>query len=319
MKLKVILRIGLFLLALNFLAENLGYLTHQLYQFLGIICLIFYGLSIFPFGKNIEKNGLFFSGCLLLILSIPFFGSSILPRLAGTGIFLFSMGLLLKSKGSEEKEIPLLLVTVAIYFYFSLLYLYSPPAWYAMREISLYFSSIVSNLSGFPVLLSSTFFGLPVTFLLLIFIIVSFFCSGKKKPIFFLLSLVFLIVLNSYYLILTGYFPAYGKIIMKFANNNDSFFRLFLGFLFEKDYPLTHHNYQMNGPFVLFLLYLIPLVLILWRRNVENISPVIKNGKLKNSLAFLLLTTLAASVLIIDVSGTLSEKRQVVFYNKGFP
>ncbi|MBW1855892.1 MAG: hypothetical protein JRJ00_14645 [Deltaproteobacteria bacterium] len=61
MKLKSFFRIFLFLLALTFLAENLGYLTHQLYQFLGVMCLLFYGLSIFPFGKTTEKGGLFFS------------------------------------------------------------------------------------------------------------------------------------------------------------------------------------------------------------------------------------------------------------------
>ena len=105
---------------------------------------------------------------------------------------------------------------------------------------------------------------------------------------------------------------------MRLINDDNNFFRLFLGFLFEKDYPLTRHNYQMNGPLILFFLYMIPLFLILWGRNVESIPFGSKQGKLKNSLAFLLLTTLATSVLMTDLPGTLSEKRQVVFYNKGF-
>lgn len=318
MKLKSFFRTILFLLALTFLAENLGYLTHQLYQFLGVMCLLFYGLSIFPFGKSIEKGGLFFSGCLLLIASIFFFSGPILTRLVGTGIFLFSMGLLLKGKGSEEREMPLLVLTVVCYFYFYIMYLYSPPVWYGMRGISLVFSRIISTLTAFPILLSSTFSGIPLTFLFLIFITVFFLCSGKKKPLFFFLSLVSLIVLNSYYLILTGYLPAYGTFIIRLLNDQDSFFRLFLGFLFEKDYPLTHQNYQMNAPLLLFILYAIPLLLIFWRRNVENISLAIKNGKLKNSVIFLILTTLATSFLMIDRPGTFSEKREVVFYNKGF-
>ncbi|MCK5010054.1 MAG: hypothetical protein KAS98_06190, partial [Deltaproteobacteria bacterium] len=284
----------------------------------GVMCLLFYGLSIFPFGKTTEKGGLFFLGCLLLIASIFFFSGPILARLVGTGIFLFSMGLLLKSKGSEEREIPLLILAVTCYFYFYQIYLYSPPVWYGMRETSLSFSRIVSNVTGFPVLLSSTFSGIPITFLFLIFIILFFFCSGKKKPLFFFLSLVSLIVLNSYYLILTGYLPAYGKFVIQFMNDNNSFFRLFLGFLFEKDYPLTHHNYQMNAPLLLFILYAIPLLLIFWGRKIETISLTSKQGNLKYALAFLLMTTLATAALVVDLPGTPSEKKEVVLYNKGF-
>ena len=65
---KMFFRTALILLSLNFFAENLGYLTHQLYHFLGVTCLIFYGISIYPFGRSIERGGLFFLGCILLIL-----------------------------------------------------------------------------------------------------------------------------------------------------------------------------------------------------------------------------------------------------------
>ena len=115
-----LLRIALVLLSLNFSAENFGYLTHQLYQFLGMLCVIFYGLTIFPFDKKTERRVYFFSGCLLLILALSFFTGSVLYRLAGTGIFLLSLGLLLKSKGEEEREIPLLLFTVTVYYFFFL-------------------------------------------------------------------------------------------------------------------------------------------------------------------------------------------------------
>ena len=318
MKLKGFLRIALFLLSLCFLVETLGYLTHQLYQFLGVMCLIFYGLIIFPFDKRTEKGSLLFSGSLLLIISIFFFSGSILHRLVGAGIFLFSMGLLLKSKGSEEGEIPLLLITLTVYFYSLLYYLYSPPIWYGMKKVSLSFSRIASTLAGVPTLFSSTFLGLPITFLFFIFILITFLCSGKKRPVFFSLSLVSLIILSGCYLALIGDFPVFGKGVMRLFGDEDNFLRLFLGFLLEKDYPLTRYNYQMNAPLLLFFLCFIPLVLILWGRNVETISLGLRQGKLKNTLVFLLMTTLATSVLIVDLPGTLSEKRKVVLYNEGF-
>ena len=70
MRLSQFLRIALFLLSLCLLTESLGYLTHQLYHFLGIFLLAFYGLTIFPFGKRITQGGLFILGCLLLIISL---------------------------------------------------------------------------------------------------------------------------------------------------------------------------------------------------------------------------------------------------------
>ena len=318
MKVRTFVRIALFLLAVNLLSENLGYLTHQLYQFLGMFLLVLYGVSIFPFSKRTERWGLFFSGCLLLIVSILFFSGSIPSRLVGTGTFLLSMGFILKSKGSEERELPLLFFTLTIYFYFLLFYLYSPPVWYAMRETSLCFSHIIDTIAAAAPIFSSTFLGLPITVLFLIFILLSFLCTGKKKPLLFSLSLASMIALSGYYLALVEYLPSLGKSTMRLFSDGDNFVRLFLGFLFEKDYPLTRYNYQMNAPLILFLLYLIPLLLILWGRKVETISLTLTQGKLKYSLAFLLMTTLATAALTVDLPGTLSKKKGVVLYTKGF-
>lgn len=318
MNMKPFFRIALFLLSLNLLAENLGYLTHQLYQFLGMTCLICYGLSIFPFGKHTEKKGPFFLGCLLLVVSVFLFSGSILSRMAGAGIFLFSLNLLIKSKGSKERELPLLFLTLTIYFYFLLFYLYSPPVWYVLRETALCFSHIIDTIAAAAPIFSSTFLGVFITVLFLIFILLSFLCSGKKKPLLFSLSLAFLIALSGYYPALVEYLPSLGKSAMQLFSDGDNFLRLFLGFLFEKDYPLTRYNYQMNAPLILFSLYLIPLLLILWGRKVETISPTLTQGKLKYSLVFLLMTTIATAVLTVDLPGTLSAKKGVALYNKGF-
>jgi len=318
MKLRAFFRIALFLLAVNFLTENLGYCTHQLYQFLGIMLLISYGLSIFPFRQDTKERGLLFLGCFLLFISFLFLSGSIPSRVVGAGVFLFSLWLMVKGKGCEEREIPLLFITLTIYFYFLLLYLYSPPLWYLMKKISLFFSATISTLTGVLILFSSTFLGLPITFLFLIFILAAFLCSGKKKPVLFALSLISLIVLSGCYLVLIGIFPMIGKSSMRFLSDENNFFRLFLGFLFEKDYPLISYNYQMNAPLLLFLLYSISLVFILWGRNGETISPRVTQGKLKYTLAFLLTTTLATSFLVIDLPGIPSKKKEVVLYNKGF-
>ncbi|MDX1779340.1 MAG: hypothetical protein R3339_10710, partial [Thermodesulfobacteriota bacterium] len=161
MRLSQFFRIALFLLVLSLLTESLGYLTHQVYNFLGIILLACYGLSVYPFGTKIRTKGLFILGLLLLIFSFLFLNGSILQRLGGTGIFLFSLGLLIKAKDAEEQEISLLFLTVTVTFCFFLFYLFSPPFWHILREFSLGFSHTVSRVAGISILLSSTFIGLP--------------------------------------------------------------------------------------------------------------------------------------------------------------
>jgi len=311
-------RISLYLLALNFFAENFGYLTHQLYQFLGIACVSFYGFSAVPLGRKTKKRGLFLAGCMLCLISLLFFSGSIPFRLAGTAVFLLAMKLFLKSKNDEEKEIPLLLCTTTLYFYSMLLHLYSPPFWYGMNKMALAFSTFESTISGVPILFSSTFLGVPITSLVFIFTLTLFFSSGRKKPFLLILSLIAMVIVNGCYLMVIHALPLWAKSVIKLFTDQNNFIRFFLGFLFEKDYPLTCYNYQMNAPVVLFVLYLIPLSLIFWKRNLGTIGAMVTQGTVQYSLALLLTTTLATSFLTIDLPGKHSEKKEVVFYNKGY-
>lgn len=318
MKIMRFLRISLFLLAVNLLAENLGYFTHQLYQFMGIVALFFYGLSIVPLGKKTERGMLFFAGCILLGVSLFFLSGTILHRLVGTGIFLSALGLCLRGKGLQEQELPSLMVTVAVYFYFFLFYLYSPPFWLALKQLSLNFSSAVGSLMNVPVLFSSTFLGFPVTVLMLVFILTAFTGSGRARPLLFALSLVSLVVLNGAYLLGMETMPRWGSRLVGLFSDDGNFIRLFLGFLFENQYPLTRFNYLMYGPLVLCLLYLIPLALILWKRDLGTAGVSQNTGRPKYALLFLLATILSVSLLVADFPGSPSSNRKVVLYNKGF-
>ncbi len=318
MRLGQFFRIALFLLSLCFLTESFGYLTHEAYNFFGILLLVFYGLSVFPCGGRITRGGLFFAGCLVLIVSLFFLNGTILQRLAGTGIFLFALGRLVQAKGADEQEIPILVLTVTATFYFFLFYLYSPPAWYVLREFSLGFSQAVSQVAGSSLLYSSTFMGFPITVIFCVFIILAFFNSGRKRSLFFYLSFISVPILTGFYLMVMAYFPFYGKSLMSLIGDEGNFLSIFLGFLFEKDYPLTRYNYQMNGPVVLFVLYLIPLAFILWGRTITLGLTASKSGTFKNSVIFLFITVLATAVLTVDLPGTASAKKQVVLYNKGF-
>ncbi|WP_207678044.1 DUF4350 domain-containing protein [Desulfonema magnum] len=352
---KMFFRISLLFLALCFLTESLGYLTHQLYQFLGVFFLTLYGLIRYPLGSKIENREMFFTGSVLLIISVFFFQGEIIYRVGGTVFFLCSLWLLLRSKNAEQGGLFPLILTTVFYFYFLLFYLYSPPFWYAVKQFSLSFSTLISRFSGDPVIFSSTYLGIPIIILFLIFIMVSFFCSVKKEWKLFLLSSFLLILMNGLYLILAGKMPALSAPVLKFLETENHFLKVFLTFLFEENYPLPRYNYLMNSPILLFVLCLIPLYLILLKRDFKDfsfefiqikklfpfrsarkseseqslpdleisqeqpsgnfISYVIKK---KYVLMFLFLIAAATSMLVTDMPGKTSPKKEVILYKEGF-
>ena len=279
MRLKQFVRMALFILALSFLTESLGYLTHELYRYSGAALLVFYGLSVFPFGAKTERVGLFCAGWLLLALSFFFLGGSILSRLAGTALFIFALGCLAQSKGAEQLELPVLLAATVLTYAFSLLYLYSPPFWFWLKEVSLLFSTAVSRLSGIPVLFSSTFLGVTISFIFLAVMLLIFFYYGRRKPRLLFLSLPALPVLNGLYLIIIGCIPRAGEVLMAVFPEETGFFGRLLLFLFEKESPLAHYNYQMYAPILLFFFYLLPLAVVCRAGGVAAAGPRSGRGK----------------------------------------
>jgi hypothetical protein len=317
MRLKQFLRMALFLLVLSFLTESLGYFTHELYRFAGAALLIFYGLSVYPVGVKNEHSGLFFSGWMLLFLSLFFLGGSILSRLAGTSLFVFALGLVVQSKGAEQQELPVLLAAAVLTYVFSLLYLYSPPLWFWLKELSLLFSTAVSRLSGIPVLFASTFLGLTVSFIFLATMLLIFFCSGRRKTGLFCVAVFLLPVASGLYLIIIGYLPRAGGALLALFPDTNSFISLVLTFLFAMESPLSRFNYQMNAPLVLFCLYLIPLYLV-FRSCSEEGGPPVRKGRKRNAAAFAILFMLATAVLVTDIPGTVPGTSKVVLYNQGY-
>ena len=140
-------------------------------------------------------------------LSVFLLSGSILQRLAGTGMFLLFSGASSTGQRFGRAGNPLTLLNRNHHFLlFPLVSLFSP-CLVCIGELSLGFSRTVSQLAGIPLLFSSTFMGLPITFIFLIFILLAFLCSGKQKPFFLYCSLVSLIALTSFYLMLMAYFP----------------------------------------------------------------------------------------------------------------
>ena len=301
-------RIALFLLALCFLTESLGYLTHQAYNFFGILLLVFYGLSVFPFGEELRRED-FSLQVVLLLIGFPFLPERFYsPASCRNGDFSLCPGASCPGKGCRRTGNPVTLLNRNRHFlFFPLLSFFSSSLVCATGTLSWLFPSSQPACRD----ASSLFFylcGVTHSCYLPLFYSYRFFISAKKRPLFFYLSLISVPVLTAFYLMVMAYRPFYGKSLISLISDEGNFLRLFLGFLFEKDYPLTRYNYQMNGPVVLFFLYLIPLAFILWGRTISLGLTASKSGKFKNSVIFLFITVLATAVLTVDLPGTALSK-----------
>ncbi len=312
-------KISLVFLSLCFSTEALGFLPHPLYRFLGLFCLALYGLWCFPFGIEIQNRARFSASGMLVVISLLFFHGDIVWRVGGTVLFLIAFERLIKDKDSGTDEFLPLVTAITFYFYFLIFYLHSPPFWLAVKQFSISFSTLVSGISGVPVVLSSTFLGIPVTALFLIFMIVTCFFPGKgKRPGFFILCLFMLVFMNTVYLVLLGKMPELMKPVLKGLADKDHFLNAFFSFLFADDYPLKRFNFLINSPVLLFVLCMPALFLLMVKTDFKAFSMAAGAVKKRYALGFLLSGAAAVSLLLIDAPAGLSQKKDVILYKEGF-
>ena len=107
MNIKTLFRILLFLLAVNLLAENFGYLTHQLYQLLGMVVLAVYGLAVLPRSTQNVRRVQVVWGCALIAAAVFFFSGAIPMRLAGVVLVLYGLVQVIQGRGGKTQEIPI--------------------------------------------------------------------------------------------------------------------------------------------------------------------------------------------------------------------
>jgi hypothetical protein len=303
-------RIAVFLLAASFLAENMGFFTHQMNLAIGLLCLVAFIMLYFPsikFKKTKIDWRLAVIGLVILALAIVLLRGEILLRMAGLCVFLAGFDVFLRSLNRQESELPVLLVTLLGFTLFIAVYQYTPFLWYPMNSFSLSISKMVSFFTHKDVLLSITFTGLWSSILFAWFFISSYLFSAEKKAWHLPVFLVSLLFANVVYVVLFAYLP--------------SLLRFFLPLVGIKDIqpgaPIPE-RYFFNLPIILFLLLLVPLLLHVRKTRYQAMSLMPKKADIKMLIPCLVLLALSVSSLAISFPVKFVPDREVVFYEKGF-
>lgn len=281
------IRFTLFFIATNFLTENMGYFTHWLTLYLGVILLLSFLMSYFPFNRKVIHKRLLIVGVFSFIFGFILLPKDIILRLIGLSFVLFGFQMVLRGINQTDEETPILLFATAGYLFFILFYKFTPFIWYWEQGLSLSLTTTISSLIKRNILLGQTFLGIH-TSILLSFIVLSSFLFTKNKKIFpLILTFVLILIINLGYIIGVAFI---GKIL--------DIFLLML-------------------PLLLSLLLLVPLYF-----NLRQLK--FHFGNLKNKFIIpiiLLLVCFSLCLLTLPYPSqktTPNGKEKIVFYTKGF-
>lgn len=303
-------KIALFLLATNFLAENMGFFTHQLNLAIGVVCLFIFIILYSPRidFKEIDKS-LAVIGFIICILALLLLREELLLRMTGLCIFLFGFDVFLRSIGRQEQELPLLFVALIGFTLFMVFFKYTPFIWYLMDSLSLSISKMVSSLAPNDIWLGATFTGLNSTVLFVLFFISSYFFSVEKKVWRFLLFLVWLLFMNVIYVYLCAYLLSFLQFLQLIEQIES------VGGAAQ---PAIPERYLSNLPIILFILLLIPLFMYLKKIQFHPIRLMPNKADYKLLAPILVLVALSISSVAIGFPVKSVSGAEVVFYEKGF-
>ena len=304
-------KITVFLLATSFLAENMGFFTHQLNLALGAVCLFIFVSLYSPRVELKEVNkSLAVIGFIAFTLALLLLRGEVLLRMVGLCVFLVGFDVFLRSIGRQEPELPVLFVALIGFTLFMVIFKYTPFLWYLMDNLSLSISRMVSYLAPNDILLGATFAGLSSTVLFALFFISSYLFSVEKKTRRILLFSVSLLFVNVVYVYLFAYFLSFLQ-FLQLINNGES-----IGLASPE--AVIPERYLLNIPILLFIFLLIPLFIYLKRIQFHYIKLAPEKAVSKPLFAILVLVAFSISSLTISLPLNSVSDKEVVFYEKGF-
>lgn len=138
-------KFALFFISINFLCENMGFFTHWLNTALGIILLLCFLMTYFPFKPTIVHKKLLVVGLILFIFGFALLPDDIILRLIGLSFILFGFDLFLRGVNRSAEELPTLLFATAGYLFFIIFYKFNPFLWCWMQTLSLSLTSFMGG------------------------------------------------------------------------------------------------------------------------------------------------------------------------------
>jgi hypothetical protein len=196
---------AVYLLMLNFLAENMGSFTHELNDFFALSLLAAFLLMYFPIKLKRIKLSKNLEALLLFAISALIFKQGGMYKPIAASIFVFSLNHLLWNLDRKEPELYVLYLTTLFYTIFLLAYEYVPHVWLASQEISKFVSIIISAIMPYRVDYGTTYLGSKITVSVAVFCLAALFFSKNKRIVRFFILVISLIIVNIIYVILITY------------------------------------------------------------------------------------------------------------------
>jgi len=286
-------KMAVYLLMLNFLAENMGSFTRELNDFLALSLLATFVLTYFPTKLESFKPSQNLSVFLLFAISVLFFIKGDIYKLIAASVFVFALNHLLLAINRKEPELYALFLATIFYTIFILAYQYFSPVWIATQQSSRYLAIFINELTPYRVDYGATYMGLKITISLSVFSLAILLLSKKKKILSFSFLLVFLIFTNIVYVILHSY------LMMKI---NNFFPRLFIKLI--------------DGQIILFLLLLPSTYLYLKRMSLNDYYLTARPKK----ISCLILIAIVAPLFMLNFPLSYPQCTQpgkIVFHDEG--
>ena len=198
-------RMAIYLLMLNFLAENMGSFTRELNDFLALSFLAAFVLTYFPTKLKSFKPSQNLLVFLLFAISALLFIKGGIYKLIAASVFVFALDHLLLALNRKEPELYVLFLATIFYTIFILAYEYFSPVWLAIQQLSKFLGAFINELVPYRVSYGTTYMGLRITISLFVLSLAILLLSKKKKFLSFPVLVIFLIFTNIVYVILHSY------------------------------------------------------------------------------------------------------------------
>jgi len=305
------LRVCFGLLACALASEQCGLASHGLYRAAAWTAMLGLAAAL-PWYRRERGAALgLLAGLILTALGIAATLAASLPMLLGLGICLAGLAVMQQALRQPAPDLQVLSAAALAYVLLGLIHSVSPTVWWWAQQAALAGSRNLGAWLDRDLALSSTYFGLPTTVLVLLFVVLAWLRNARRGLAGVAGSIALLAALQVAYLVLVALVPNAETLLRMLGQNPKPETPAGLARLAESTIP-------WNWPAVWVLLSLIPAWLAAGVYLSRAPAPAQRPGRVWAWLLAAACVLAAAGVLTAERPIPPPTGKQIAFYRKGF-
>ncbi|MFQ5905226.1 MAG: hypothetical protein ACE5JA_01505, partial [bacterium] len=298
---RIFQKTALLVVAIAFLSEIAGFLTHQLNLALGAALLAWFALTYLPQRKLAPRSYRLWLGLAIMITAFLSLRVQSCLRPLLVSLFLLGMYHVLSSTDETPRELKSIALGT---FCFGLLLVFekhSPLVWSAIQSFSVWFSGLIGAAGGTQFSISASFSGVYLTLLFLSLSLARLFSSERKKVANVMLLLAAFLATNGAAIALSH--PLAGALATLVRGPAQG--------------VSVHNRALLSAPLVTLCLGLFPLYIF---SRTTRASTHSAPDKIRPLLGWMGLSALALSILtlVLVLPGRDSGQARIAFYREGY-